>query len=495
MARFKLSFPKKIANTLKRALTWLRLRFSRLFSWFKLKFSRLFAWGKGQVDSHPIRSFVALFALIFLAIVLSNFLNKPVAEEKEETIPKQVSVFSIGEAPKVTLQGQVEKSGVIPVIAQTGGIVQSVNAKEGQEVGRGAWLASLSSNYQGGSVPGLQRQIAQAQYDNISQTFGDQMSIIQSQRNLATASGQTPQDNQNIAEQAVSDAQSLVGLNDTILNSLNQTLLDLKTNNTNGSNDTMILSTEQIIAGVTAGQNQTKNGLRLAQSQTQTSQFQKETALKQLDIQEKALIMSKEISGLQLKLSQVAESMMFPSSPFNGVVQKLFVKEGQLISPGTTIAVISSTEGKTAKVTVFVPKDIATRVSRLEPSRLNVGGKSVSLAPLFVSTEAVSGNLYAVTYILPESMTQGLTDKEFISVEIPVGYAKSLASDPFIPIDAVYQSPESAYIYVVKNGKAVVKPISLGQIFGSFVEVTKGLGSGDKIILDRTVIAGDHVRI
>lgn len=466
------------------------------------KLKSAYLWVKAKFEAHPIRSFVVVLGLLFLVILGSNFLSKPKGEENAAAKPKEVVVYSIGEAPRVSLQGQVEKSGVVPIVAQTQGVVQTVNLGEGDEVGPGTAVVSLSSNYQGANASSLQRQIAKAQFDNIVATYQTQLDLINTQRSAATASAQNAENLKNITNDSIGATQSLIDLNSTIINSLNANISELQANNTNGVNDALILSTQQILAGVTAGQNQAQSALRSAQYQTDNNQaaaqlpeFQKDIALKQLDIQEKGLNLSRELSRLQLRLAEVSESLMFPSSPFRGVIQKIFVKEGQLVSPGMTIAVVSSNDKKTAKVTVFAPKNIADRVSKLEPSTLSIGTKKVSASPVFISTEAVSGSLFAITYIVPDGFIEGLTDKEYISVEVPVGYAQTVSATPYIPIDVVYQTPETAYVYLAKNGRVVAKNITLGQIFGSFVEVDSGLNAGDKIIVDRTVIAGDKVKV
>ncbi len=451
-------------------------------------------------EKRPILSFAIVLGLLFLTIALSNFLTRPKAEEKKAEPAKKVDVYAIGTAPKLMLQGQVEKTGVIPIVAQNAGVVQEIYGSEGSEIAQGNWILSLSTNYQGGNAPSLQRQLAAVQFQNIKDTYQTQLDLIANQRNLATASATNAQNLVDIANQSESDTQNLVNLNASILASLNQNLTDLEATNQNGSNDALILSTKQIIAQVTAGQNQATGALRNTQYQTESGEpptqlpeFQKEVALKQLDIQEKALKLSKEMSRLQLQLAQVMEGTMFPSAPFTGTVQKIFVRPGQVVSPGTPLAVLSSSNSKAIKITVYVSKDIAGRISKLEPSTLNLGSTTLELNPTFVSTEAVNGNLYSVSFVIPDGYQTLLTDKEYITVGVPIGYAQTSVSDPYLPIDAIYQTPTENYIYIVKNGKAVSQKVTLGQIFGSFVEVQNGLKAGDKVITNRTIISGDHV--
>ncbi len=455
------------------------------------------------VNKKPKTSFYILLALIFISILISNILTKPKTKENETLQPaKPVSVYSIGSVPTVTFQGQIDKSGVIPIVALTPGIIQNIYVTEGQTIARGTWITYLSTNYQGGNAAVLSRQIAEAQYKNILDTFDTQKDLINKQRDLANKNADSADQLRNIASQAINDTQNLVNLDQDIVNSLANNIATLEANNVNGVNDAMIVSTKQIEAQVQAGLNQTQSALKTSQFQTDSSKSAaqipdqaRDITLKQLDLQEKALNLSRDTSRLQLQIAQVMEAMMYPSAPFAGTIQKVFVKVGQNVNPGTPLAVISSEGRQTVKVTVYAPWEITSRISRLEDSLIHIGNTTLHAKPLYVSKDAVQGILYAITYVLPDNYASQLTDKSYIAVDIPVGYPQTISADPFVPIDAIYQTPDKAYLYVVKDGKVESREVTLGTIFGRYVEVTTGLSDKDIVILNRTVISGDKVEI
>src|SRR5260221_666742 len=132
-------------------------------------------------------------------------------------------------------------------------------------------------------------------------------------------------------------------------------------------------------------------------------------------------------------------------------------------------------------------------ISKLEPSNVYLNGKSYQLKPFYVSTDATDGLLYSVFYTIPTDKESLVTDGQYVNVDIPIGSMNSDATVPFVPIDAIYQTQDSNYLLLDENGKAVTRKVSLGSVFGSFVEITDGLASGDQVILDRNVIAGDKV--
>jgi len=115
--------------------------------------------------------------------------------------------------------------------------------------------------------------------------------------------------------------------------------------------------------------------------------------------------------------------------------------------------------------------------------------------PTFVSKDATNGTLYSVIYQLDDAFAKELTDASFINVKIPIGVADTTNIDPYIPLDSVVQTQEEASVFIVVEGAAKVKKITLGQIQGRYVQVLSGLPKDSQIIIDRNVIEGDKVEI
>ena len=173
---------------------------------------------------------------------------------------------------------------------------------------------------------------------------------------------------------------------------------------------------------------------------------------------------------------------MYPASPFAGKVERVFVKVGQAVNPGTPLVTFS---GKSENLTVvaYVPQTIAKSISKLEKSTVFIGGKALQLYPDYISGEAVSGQNYVAIYSIPAEYQTMLTDKGYVSVSIPVGYPDTGKVAPYIPLDSVHQTQESAYVYVIENGKTAARTIELGAVYGQFVEVKSGLKDADIVIL------------
>jgi hypothetical protein len=140
-----------------------------------------------------------------------------------------------------------------------------------------------------------------------------------------------------------------------------------------------------------------------------------------------------------------------------------------------------------------VPREIARKVSTLEPSTLYIDSFTYTAYPSYITQDAIQGTLYGVYFPIPDNYHRYVTDKANIQVELPIGYYDTTSAVPFIPIDAVYQTQEEAYVYVVVTNKVESRKVILGEVFGRFVQLKSGLKSGDKLIIDRNVIAGDIV--
>lgn len=448
------------------------------------------------VRNRPFLSFFLALLVLFVIIVIGSILTQP----SEDTVPEvpvtEVKVYSIGTGPTITTQAQINKTGVIRVVAQTQGIVQKVHVTEGDSVQRGNTLVSLSTNYSGGNAPAISAQIAREQYQNTKETFDTQKELIDKQRQVANNTFDNTDELREISEQSLSDSQNLLTLNETILGTIDQQLRQAE----QAGDEQALLTARQTRAQLQSGVSQLQNTIRTLEYQTdednpptELSELQREITLKQLEVQEKSLTLSKEVSRLQLQLAQVQASLMYPSSPSNGTVQKVHVVFGQSVNPGTLIATIFQPEHE-IMATVNLNAKTALSVSRSETSTLTLtDGTSIRLAPRFVSTEATDGQLYSIIYTIPDEYSRQLTDQEFIPLQIPLAIPDTSSVIPLIPIDAVYKTENSAYVFTAQNGIAVATPVEVGEITGSYIEIQSGLTSGDMVILNRNVVEGERV--
>ncbi len=450
-----------------------------------------------HLNKRPFESFFVILGLVVILIVLSNILNfLPKKEAAQQATPaKHVNVYQIGSAPRLSVQAQIEKSGVIHITALTSGVVQAIYKPVGEKFAKGEVLISLASNYQGGSAPSLQRQLAQTQYNSAVDTYQLQKDIIQKQREAADKTDVNADDLRSITDKSIGETKDLIALNDDIIKALDE---DIATAIDDDAAQAAKRQKQQFVAS----NNAARQALRSAEYQASgdkapanLSDIQKNTVLKQLDLQEKMLSLNREVSRIQVQIAQVNEAMFHPAAPFAGSVQRVFVKEGTAVSPGDELMILSQEEESDPITAVaYVSADVARKVSKLEQSTIHIDDKvSFTSYPAYVTQDAVQGTLYGVYFNIPDNYIAAVTEKGYIRIDLPIGYVDSASLTPYVPIDAIYQTKSQNYIFVVQGNKASSRKVELGPVYGNYVEVTRGLKNKDMVILNRTVIEGDAV--
>ncbi|MFC1726929.1 efflux RND transporter periplasmic adaptor subunit [Patescibacteria group bacterium] len=442
----------------------------------------------------PTTSFFSLIALILFLIIFGNFLRDRQKTEISKEIPaKQATSFAIGQTPKIILEGQIEKAGTITVLAQVSGVVKKINIYHGQLVSQGQALVQFSSNYQGGNIPLLQRNLAYSQYQFNFDNFDHQKEIVDNQKELAEKSQENSNQLREIGRQAKEESQGQLQLNETILSSIEVNLSTLQSATQSAENDSLILSTQQLKSQFLSAVNQLKQLIRSTEYQSsddespaQLASLQKEIALKQLYVQEKSLELNLEVSRLNYQIARVAAALMSPGAPFKGTIERVHVRLGQMVSPGQPLVTLSGTSDQ-MKLVVRVSPKVAQKISKTETSTIDLPSGSIELMPEHITLEPILDGQHRVIFNLPLEISSQVFDGQFLSLRLPIGYPDSVSTIPSIPIDAVYQLKDEAYVYLAKENKAISQKIVLGQVLGGYVEVLEGLKNGDLLITSRNV--------
>lgn len=447
------------------------------------------------VQKRPFLAFFASLGLLLLILIAGSVVsNLGKKEVKAVENVKTVQTLAIGQTPSVKLQAQIEKKGIIQIVAQTPGVVDTIHTEEGQTLQAGQKIVSLSTNYQGGNAASLQRQLAGAQAKNAYDTYDTQKELLKKQREVAEKSSANSEELRKISRDSAGDTAGLLRLNEEILQTVDEQLEQAEQSGTPADIAAAKSQKAQVESGITQLRG-TLRGLEYQGNEDKPAAdlagLQKDIALKQLDVQEKALDLGRQVAGIQYNLALVQEGMMNPSAPYEAVVERIFVEKGEVVNPGTPIAIVRCLDIETSAV-IRVPRTIALTISRTEPTIFLFGNKKVSALPSYVSAVATDGQLHTIVYTLPEGVTN-TTDKEYVSVEVPVVSASESAI-PYIPIDSVYQSQDETTVNIVDGDKVSSRKIELGGVYGSFVEVVSGLNRGDKVILNRNVVTGDKIK-
>ncbi|MCA9369165.1 hypothetical protein KC721_02620 [Candidatus Woesebacteria bacterium] len=444
------------------------------------------------LKKNPLLSLFVILVLLLGVIALNSYLRRPVVEDELVRTPKSVSLFSVGDAPRIVVSASVTQSDVLTVYAQAGGVVRQIHVAPGEQVWAYKTLVSLSSNYYGGNALTIQRRLAELQNEQMQDTYQLQKDSIASQREQAHLREESAEDQREIAEKSINETRDLLELNEILLSGIDVALAS-------ATQSAEISALQSQKAQLLSGISQIKQGLRQSEyaanddsAQAKLSEEQKVATLRQLDIQEKALDMNKEMTELQLKLARVQEATMYPASPFAGVVERVFVQPGDLVNPGAPLVTLKTEQGSTTLV-ARVSRNIAENVSHIQPTLLQHQGEVLELYPSHVSSVPTDGGLYSIQYVLDAEAAKTVSDGAYVSLSVPLGSEDTNSVLPYVPLEAVYQSEKESTLHILRDGRVMSQKVELGLVQGRFVAVTSPLADGTQIILDRDVIEGQEV--
>lgn len=452
------------------------------------------------LKTRPLLTVVVISLLLLGLIIAGNYFRRPAMTQTTEKKPITVELLRVGEPFRTTLSTQVEKQGVVTIYAQTNGVVRQVAVSEGKTVKQGSTLIKLASNYQGGSAQTTQRQLAerQAQFDN--DTYDLKIETIRKQQAMARESMEYTEEIKTLTQKSLEETKSLLTLNENILGKLERDVLKEVLASSDPNNDDDVYAAKKSQASYQSVVNQLKSQIRANELQIATdkpdyqfAELQRDTTLKQLELQEKAIQLSKDVSALNLQLARISESLMYPAAPWAGTVEKVFVKPGQLVAPGTPLAVI---RGKkvTAELTALVGKEVARWASTASGSAQISADMSIPVTPLYVSQEAVDGGLYAIRLTVPDEFIAQISDGDYLPVTLESRLPIQTDSNWWwLPLESVVQLQNKSLVYVVENNTVVGKPVETGAVSGEFVAV-KGVTQDMQVIrVAQEVVAGDSV--
>jgi len=182
-------------------------------------------------------------------------------------------------------------------------------------------------------------------------------------------------------------------------------------------------------------------------------------------------------------------------SPLAGVINRLYVENGHYLNVADPVADVLQLDR--VKVNVGIPESDIEEVRGLTDFDLRIdalGDKTFRARKIFVSSAADEmARLYTLKLAL-ENMDGKILPDMFVRVEI---IKKEIPDGLAIPIYSVISRNSDHIVYVVNDGKAYARSVSLGLLEGWRVQVSGGLKAGDRVIVvgQRSVNDGEKVNV
>ncbi len=183
-----------------------------------------------------------------------------------------------------------------------------------------------------------------------------------------------------------------------------------------------------------------------------------------------------QIKQLQKQLSQTTIT-----APFSGVVTTKMVEKGSVVSPGTPLAKV--TDISSLKLVVQVPEKA---VNQFKMGQMISVKTEVYPEVDFKGRVSLIGAQGDVAHNYPVEITVLNTAAH----QLRAGMYGSIANTSelkgqtlAVPRQAIVGSTKQAQVYVVENGKAVLRDVKIGATTNDYYEITSGINAGEEVVV------------
>ncbi len=187
----------------------------------------------------------------------------------------------------------------------------------------------------------------------------------------------------------------------------------------------------------------------------------------------------------QLRLAEDSLNNNQITSPINGLLSEFVVDEGDYVSIGSNLGKIIQSES--VKIVFYL-------------SRENSEGLKVGQTFDFTTNQNDGREFVgSITKIAPAAdpinkkiKIEGATDnvdlylkpEMYINLNLDLSQQAFSDSRVYAPMNAVLFNQSSQFVYVLEKGLAQKRAIEVGEVYGSWIEVTQGLDKSDELIIE-----------
>ncbi|MBE5975731.1 efflux RND transporter periplasmic adaptor subunit [Lacrimispora xylanisolvens] len=187
-----------------------------------------------------------------------------------------------------------------------------------------------------------------------------------------------------------------------------------------------------------------------------------------------------EMARLQYENAKIAYNIQLESSqvtaPISGKVESFNISLHDMISPQTSICVISGDGGKS--LTFYVSERIISGLKAGDVIRVEKNGTDHEATITEVSTMVDSGSgLFKVKASVPsgDSLATGTSVKLYVTAQ----KAENVLT---VPVDSVYYESGNPFIYTYSSGTLKKNAVTIGLANNEFAEVQSGIGADDQVV-------------
>ncbi len=200
------------------------------------------------------------------------------------------------------------------------------------------------------------------------------------------------------------------------------------------------------------------------------------------------------IDNLNTKIESIEKqiAMTHVVAPISGVVSHKMVEKGSLAAPSMQIANITNIDRLKLQVYLTEEQVVTVKKGQATPIVADIlPDQKMNGKVTFVDVNAGVGRRYLVEIEIPNRGRQlkaGMTATAFFD-------GSSSMEVLAIPRESVVGNLQNAKVYVVEDGKALLRSIQTGLVFGNKVQVKNGLTAGETIIVSGQINLEDGMEV
>jgi RND family efflux transporter MFP subunit len=201
------------------------------------------------------------------------------------------------------------------------------------------------------------------------------------------------------------------------------------------------------------------------------------------------------IRSTQAQIKQLQKRMTNTTvtAPFSGIITEKMVERGSVIGTGAPIAKI--TDISSLKLVVEIPENAVNqfRVGQSLPIETDVYPDARFTGRItMIAAQGNAAHNYPVEITVPNSGKNMLRAGMYGSIANTNTLKASTLS---VPRQAIMGSAKQPQIYVIENGRAIVKTVEIGATTNEYYEITKGLKTGDQVITSGQINLQNGTRV
>jgi multidrug efflux system membrane fusion protein len=178
------------------------------------------------------------------------------------------------------------------------------------------------------------------------------------------------------------------------------------------------------------------------------------------------------------------------TAPISGRVGLRLVDAGNVVSASSTTGLVVITQVEPIAIVFTLPEDalqtVLPRIRARATLPVDAFDRSGATRLASGSVDTVDNQIDQSTGTVRvkavfENRDHALFPEQFVNVQL---LADTQRGQLVVPAGAVQQGPQGAFVYVVRHGNAVVRPVTAGIMNAERTSIVHGLNAGESVITD-----------